>query len=510
MFWFSVQTAKIAVTCRAAGYANGIRQVDLAAALPCAEPLSGLAAGTTATSGTIVADPACTSAERHRANPSRSLQKNYYARRHTFTLASPAWVTVSLVGANRFGTYLVLLEGHSPDGTVLAPDNNSGRRGDRLAGVFLESGRYTVEATTSRPRSFRDHRPIGDYGLAISVDLTPRVGQPSRLSVEKGGTISESWPYEPAAATVTLAASDSLKATVSRSTTTGSKGSATLRAAPTRIGKYTATVTYANSTGSLSEDTEIVVDGNCPPTGADRLRARRMHHHDDGHGHTGCNAHEPPICETSYWNSWTPDGRRGHLERNLEQCSSKYNIGIIDDSELELLPWTPYDVDRAGRPIICKKVSPVQFRLPSNQLSMCLKAHNLALVTWASGFAVDAAIAEYEQGKGRTVRADVRRDLQAIQRAIDKGEMVLVGTSALPPVTGITALDDAFQEILCKGVVGRTVGTVANKATKRVGAWAANQIPILQGLTKVNAVLSIISTVVGVAYSNFAKNALCE
>ncbi len=122
MFWFSVQTAKIAVTCRAAGYANGIRQVELAAALPCAEPLGGLAAGTTATNGTIVADPACTSAERHRANPSRSLQKNYDARRHTFTLASPAWVTVNLVGANRFGTYLVSLEGHSPDGTVLAPD----------------------------------------------------------------------------------------------------------------------------------------------------------------------------------------------------------------------------------------------------------------------------------------------------------------------------------------------------------------------------------------------------
>ena len=505
-------TLAVTVTCRAPGHANGIRQVNLAAALPCAQPLGEIAAGTTTSSGTIVADPACTSAERHRANPSRSLQKNYYARRHTLTLASPAWVTVNLVGANRFGTYLVLLEGHSPDGTVLASDNNSGRRGDRLAGVFLESGRYTVEATTSRPRSFRDHRPIGDYGLAISVDLTPRVNQPSRLSVEKGGTISESWPYEPAASTVTLAASDSLKATVSRSTTTGPTGTATLSAAPARIGKYTATLTYANGSGSLSEDTEIVVfDGSCPPTGPDGLRARRMHHHDDGHGHTGCNAHTPPPCEDSYSNLWTPDNGRGHLKRNLGQCNARNSGGIIDDSESELLPWTPYDIDRAGNPILCNEARSSGLRDSGDLLKKCLMEHQLSVFTWNIGFDLDTENAGYEATRGYGISAMDRKDMEQLQRAVDYRQTVLVSTRKPDRVIGVAALDDAFVQMLCGAIVEYAVEQGVETSAKRVGGWAQRAFPkLIKVAAKLTIVLGLAQDILNVAYQALATDVACE
>jgi hypothetical protein len=505
----------VTVTCEAAGYADGIRKMTLAAALPCAEHLGGLAAGVTRRSGTVTADRACNSAERHRASRDSRRKGVYHAKRHTFTMPNPGWVTVDLLGAvsdeRRFNTYLNLLDGHSPLGDVIGSDNNSGLYSDaRLVEVFLEAGRYTIEATTAKPGR------TGDYTLTINVDFTPRAEtQPTRLSVKKGATIRRSWPYGPAAATVTVAAPDSLGATVSRSTTTGSKGSATLAATPTRIGKFTAKVTYTNGSDSLSKDTKVIVfDGSCPPTGNGGLRARQMHHHDDGHGHAGCDAHQPPVCTSSYSNPWTPDGRRGHLERNLKQCSSKHNIGIIKDPELELLPWSPYDIDRNGNPIVCEHARNMNYRSHTRQaISICMDFYKFKVVTWNSNFDIDVAMREYEAQNRRTIPDLVRSDLERIQQAIDHRQTILVGTQQLPRRTGSKTLDEAFVQIICEGVVDYAADRGVKAASKKVGGWAKNKFPtgtVLRGAAKIGTVLSIAETFAGVFYQNFATDVVCD
>ena len=428
-------------------------------------------------------------------------------------MPNPGWVTVDLVGAvsdgRRFNTYLNLLDGHSPLGAVAASDNNSGRYSNaRLVGVFLEAGRYTIEATTAKPGH------TGDYTLTINVDFTPRVEtQPTRLSVKKGGSIRTSWPYGPAAATVTVAAPDSLGATVTRSTTTGSKGSVTLAATPTSIGKFSAKVTYTNGSGSLSKDTNvIVVDGSCPPSGNGGLRARQMHHHDDGSGHAGCDAHEPPVCKQGYSdNPWMPDSGRGHVKRILQQCNSKNDGGIINDPELEVLPWTPYDIDRNGMPQLCQEAGSSNLRDIGDRLKKCLMTHHLSVVTWNSGFDLDTAIAEYEAAKGHSVSAKVRQDLEQIQRAVDYRGTVLVGTRELPRVTGVTALDDAFVQILCGAIVEHAVDQGVDAAAKKVGGWAQRAFPkLIKVAARLTIVLGLAQDVLNVAYQALATDVVCE
>ena len=278
----------------------------------------------------------------------------------------------------------------------------------------------------------------------------------------------------------------------------------------------TVTVTYVNGSGSPSEDTKIVVvDGSCSPTSPpDGLRARQMHHHDDGHGHAGCNAHTPPTCETSKPVPWTPDGRDGYFERNLERCGSTELSGVIRSEALEKLPWTPYDIDRAGNPIVCEHAKDMNLgRHERKAIEVCMNFYNLEIVTWKSGFDIDVAIQEYETERRRTVPDDVRSDLEAIQQAVDYQETIPVGTYELPRRTGSRTLDEAFVQIVCEGVVDFAVDKGVKAASKKVGGWAKNKFPagtVLRGAVKLSTILSIATVFTEVTYSNFATNVACD
>ena len=475
--------------------------------------------------GTISSEGGCTSVRR-RPNSSSV----YHARRHVLVLTSPGWATVTLESAasnpQRLDTYLILLHGDAPDGSGAKITHNDDAsnasshglhgRDSRIAGRFLQTGTYTIEATTFRRYSaLNPQRSTGDYILRVSVDHTPRAtSQPAELRVQNGDSITRTWAYEPGAATVAIASAfpDGITAAVSRYTGTITRevGRATLTATPSEVGTHTVTVAYANGPGSLSKDTTIhAFDGSCPPTPYGH-RARQVHHHENGNGHLGCQAHTPPACVNGPTNLWTPSGG-GHPERNLKSCLLKENSGIVDP---EYLPWSPYDVDGSGDPVLCPEVSRQNLHHSSSQaLPICLRNHHLTVFTWSSGFDIDIAIREYEAENGRQVPTRVRRDLEAIQRAVDNRETILVGTHELPQRTGSETLDEAFVQIVCEGVVGYAVDQGVDAAAKKVGGWAKNRFPtgtVLQGAIKISTILSIAETFASVFYENFATNVACD
>ncbi|WP_419554125.1 hypothetical protein [Candidatus Poriferisodalis sp.] len=165
-------SADVTVTCTHAGRAEGTATVAFAArtADSCAEHMGTLGVGTTTRSGTVAAVSGCTSPQRRRDGGTSG---SYYARRHGFTVSSPLRVQIDLASAatntSRLDTYLLLLEGHSPDGTgaVLGRNDDVGsghgthRYNSRLAGVELAPGDYTIEATTYGSRR------TGDYTLTV-------------------------------------------------------------------------------------------------------------------------------------------------------------------------------------------------------------------------------------------------------------------------------------------------------------------------------------------------------
>ena len=165
----------------------------------CDDPLGTLADGVTARSGTIAQNPACVSPQR-RTNGGNS--KQYPARRHTFTLANPATVRIDVGPPTRRGldTVVVLLEGHSQDGTgtVVGRDNNSGpRNGARLAGLRLAPGDYTIEATTANKRR------SGDYELRVDAQLDVLISNLNGRSIVGTGTANDYFTVLPADATCT-------------------------------------------------------------------------------------------------------------------------------------------------------------------------------------------------------------------------------------------------------------------------------------------------------------------
>ncbi|WP_419554142.1 DVUA0089 family protein [Candidatus Poriferisodalis sp.] len=149
----------------------------------CDTPLGALTAATPPTTGTLAATDGCTST-RH---PRKTATSTYQARRHTFTLNSPGWVTITLESAatntQRIDTYLVLLRGHTPDGTGTYITHNDDAqnaashglhwRDSRLVDVFLRPGHYTIEATTYHAHSTTNPaRTTGDYDLTVEATLT--------------------------------------------------------------------------------------------------------------------------------------------------------------------------------------------------------------------------------------------------------------------------------------------------------------------------------------------------
>ena len=130
------RAVRIAVVCEAA-----------APSVACDDPLGTLGEGTTARTGAVTADSGCVTASRR---PGSSWV--YYTRRHSFTLAGPALVSIDVGNdpANRvkLDTYAVLLGGHGADGKVLGRDDDGGPGSDSRIARKLAAGDYTIEATT--------------------------------------------------------------------------------------------------------------------------------------------------------------------------------------------------------------------------------------------------------------------------------------------------------------------------------------------------------------------------
>ncbi|WP_419856065.1 hypothetical protein [Candidatus Poriferisodalis sp.] len=163
-------TLEVTVTCKATGYADAVRQVALTARRPCSTHLGTLATGTITSSGNI-ADDGCVAKARKRSITSvfYARQAPHWAKRHTFTLDTPGWVTISLgnapANAEALDTYLVLLKDDNNTGTPIERNDDRTRRDKnaRLTGIFLQPGRYTIEATTKTPRT------AGSYNLDVEA-----------------------------------------------------------------------------------------------------------------------------------------------------------------------------------------------------------------------------------------------------------------------------------------------------------------------------------------------------
>ena len=232
-------TLDVTVTCKAAGHTNGVRRVALTAARPCSEHLGTLATGTVARSGTI-ADDGCVAKARlpRTATVFYAARRAHWAKRHTFTLKTPGWVTVSIdnapANAEPLDTYAVLLKDDNNKGTVIARNDNASRRRTdaRLADVFLLPGSYTIEATTKQPRT------AGSYTLRVDATVTglqdsynATVGRELRIDFDLGKFH--------AAATASHA---DLDVKAHRSGTVG-----TLRLAPSRALTRSVTVTFSQA-----------------------------------------------------------------------------------------------------------------------------------------------------------------------------------------------------------------------------------------------------------------------
>ena len=112
----------------------------------CVRELEAFGADATSTvsgGGIIAVDASCVSTAR---NPDVS-ELTYYARRHVFTLDTAATMSVGVGGS---GTYLVLLEGRSVDGSgTVVGRAASSRSAASLRHLLLAAGTYTIEATTN-------------------------------------------------------------------------------------------------------------------------------------------------------------------------------------------------------------------------------------------------------------------------------------------------------------------------------------------------------------------------
>ncbi|MCY4067989.1 MAG: pre-peptidase C-terminal domain-containing protein [Acidimicrobiaceae bacterium] len=92
----------------------------------------------------------------------------YHAKHYTFTLNNDAHATIEL-SSTSFDAYLYLLHGHTPDGAVVAyNDDNGATSNSKLANLQLAAGDYTIAAT-----SFRFMR-TGDFTLKLRA-ITPAV-----------------------------------------------------------------------------------------------------------------------------------------------------------------------------------------------------------------------------------------------------------------------------------------------------------------------------------------------
>ena len=163
-----------ATTFRSGATGNFSLDIDAtAASINCFRNLGTLPTGTTSISGTWNGDCASTH------------QSGSYARFYAFTLTRRTQVQIDLRSAA--DAYLYLLRGSDSAGLIVDEDNDGGSTGNNsLLDLTLETGTYTVEATTLRSGA------TGNFSLDIDVDATPPA--PPLLCIQ---TLSGVSPTEP-------------------------------------------------------------------------------------------------------------------------------------------------------------------------------------------------------------------------------------------------------------------------------------------------------------------------
>lgn len=116
----------------------------------------------------------------------------FYAKHYTFSLNLDAEVTIDL-GSGDQNTYLFLLRGHGPDGTLVDKDDDSGPRFDsRLSNLSLPAGDYTISASThSRMRT-------GDFKVALRAVAPASTDLASSLRVTVGERLLVGFNVSPA------------------------------------------------------------------------------------------------------------------------------------------------------------------------------------------------------------------------------------------------------------------------------------------------------------------------
>ncbi|MYJ47888.1 MAG: hypothetical protein F4070_09665, partial [Acidimicrobiales bacterium] len=227
---------QVTVTCETAGYVAASQTVTLTAQLACSTHLGTLTPGITTHSGGLWGGNPCRSPQRF-TDGGNSITR--YAHRHTFTVTSPGWVTIDLESAagNRtpLDTYLILLKGHSPDGTgtVAGRDDDSGTGSNsRLSSIKLAPGDYTVEATTDK------YLRTGDYDLTINARLDVGIHGLNGNAIIGTGTVADHFTVAPADAACTPSTG---------TVTAGENGRRVLTATLTALGTTTVTVTCTHT-----------------------------------------------------------------------------------------------------------------------------------------------------------------------------------------------------------------------------------------------------------------------
>ena len=176
----------------------------------------------------------------------------HWARRHTFTLDTPGWVTVSVdsarpAGAEALDTYVVLIEDGNNKSTVVRRDDNSGTRTNgrrtnaRLADVFLQPGTYTVEATTKTPQT------AGSYNLDIQAVVT---GLKARYTATVNAPRTITFHYWPRDAQIAVkaAAAEEFGLTVTAADGGDGYGTATIALTPRLVGDHDVAVRISSRT----------------------------------------------------------------------------------------------------------------------------------------------------------------------------------------------------------------------------------------------------------------------
>ena len=257
-------TLDVTVTCKAAGHADGVRQVALTAARPCSTHLGALATGTVTRSGTV-ADDGCVAQARlpRTATVFYAARRAHWAKRHTFVLKTPGWVTVSIdnapANAEPLDTYAVLLKDDNNKGTVIARnDNRSRRRTDaRLTDLFLQPGSYTIEATTKQPRT------AGSYDITVEAvvsgladSYTATVGTPKTITFRY-------WPPDAQIAVKTAAAEEFGLTVTTRSAAGDGYGTAAIALTPRLVHDHELTV-RVSSRSAAGQLISFKLTARCP------------------------------------------------------------------------------------------------------------------------------------------------------------------------------------------------------------------------------------------------------